>query len=104
MAKTARDVEKGYPLKDVVAKLRRLADSIESGKRFAIQVHGERIYVPPAPSTTSSTSAGKAWRKSNSRSGGRRSSTASGGWAERSAARAFPPPSRRVGCASLYPP
>jgi amphi-Trp domain-containing protein len=46
MAKTARDIEKGYPLKDFVAKLRRLADSIESGKRFAIQVHGERIYVP----------------------------------------------------------
>jgi amphi-Trp domain-containing protein len=50
MAKTARDIErdieKGYPLKDFVAKLRRLADSIEAEKRFAIQIGGERIHVP----------------------------------------------------------
>jgi amphi-Trp domain-containing protein len=45
--KKARDVEKGYPAKQFVEKLRRLADSIEQGKRFRIQVDGERISVPP---------------------------------------------------------
>lgn len=41
-----RDVEKGYPKADFVAKLRRLADAIENGDRFEIQIAGERIYVP----------------------------------------------------------
>ena len=31
---------------EVVAKLRRLADALESGKPFRIQVAGERIRVP----------------------------------------------------------
>jgi amphi-Trp domain-containing protein len=44
--KEDRDIEKGYPKADFVAKLRRLADAIESGERFEIQVAGERIYVP----------------------------------------------------------
>ena len=44
--KTERDVEKGYPKADFVAKLRRLADAIENGERFDIQIEGERIYVP----------------------------------------------------------
>lgn len=44
--KRSRDVEKGYPKRDFVAKLRRLADSIERGDRFAIQVAGERVFVP----------------------------------------------------------
>ena len=44
--KTDRDVEKGYPAADFVAKLRRLADAIESDSRFQISVAGERIYVP----------------------------------------------------------
>jgi amphi-Trp domain-containing protein len=42
-----RDVEKDYPAKQLVAKLRRLADCIEQGKRFRIQVAGERVLVPP---------------------------------------------------------
>ena len=42
-----RDVEKDYPAKQFVAKLRRLADCIEQGKRFRIQVAGERVLVPP---------------------------------------------------------
>ena len=46
MAKQDRDIEKGYPLPDFIAKLRRLADALESGQRFEIQVAGERIYVP----------------------------------------------------------
>jgi len=42
-----RDVEKNYPKKQFVVKLRRLADCIEQGKRFRIQVAGERISIPP---------------------------------------------------------
>ena len=41
-----RDVEKAYPKADFVAKLRRLADAIENGKRFEIRIAGERIRVP----------------------------------------------------------
>ncbi len=44
--KPERDVEKGYPKADFVAKLRRLADAIENGDRFEIQIAGERIHVP----------------------------------------------------------
>ena len=46
-AKSGRDIEKGYPAKQFVAKLRRLADCIEQGKRFRIQVAGERVSIPP---------------------------------------------------------
>lgn len=46
MAKGDRDVEKVYSTADFVAKLRRLADALESGEKFEIQVAGERIYVP----------------------------------------------------------
>ena len=46
-AKPGRDIEKGYLASQFVAKLRRLADSIEQGERFRIQVDGERISVPP---------------------------------------------------------
>ncbi|WP_318456982.1 amphi-Trp domain-containing protein [Photobacterium leiognathi] len=31
---------------DFAAKLRRLADTVENGTRFDIQIAGERIYVP----------------------------------------------------------
>ena len=41
-----RDVEKSYSVKQFVAKLRRLADALEQGKQFSIQVAGERINVP----------------------------------------------------------
>ncbi|HMN50767.1 MAG TPA: amphi-Trp domain-containing protein [Xanthobacteraceae bacterium] len=41
-----RDIEKDYPLDQFVEKLRRLADAIEAGERFEIQIAGERIYVP----------------------------------------------------------
>ncbi len=44
--KPERDIEKGYPKADFVAKLRRLADAIENGDRFEIQIAGERIHVP----------------------------------------------------------
>ena len=46
MAEGSRDVERMYSTPDVVAKLRRLADALESGSPFRIQVAGERIYVP----------------------------------------------------------
>jgi amphi-Trp domain-containing protein len=46
MAKKNRDIEKGYSNDEIVEKLRRLADCIEDGKNFEIQVAGERIYVP----------------------------------------------------------
>ena len=45
-AKPERDVEKGYPKVEFVAKLRRLADALEKGDRFEIQIAGERLYVP----------------------------------------------------------
>jgi amphi-Trp domain-containing protein len=44
--KRDRDIEKVYSTEEFVAKLRRLADALETGKRFEIQVAGERIYVP----------------------------------------------------------
>ncbi|MDQ2693530.1 MAG: amphi-Trp domain-containing protein [Chloroflexota bacterium] len=44
--KNERDVEKVYSTKQFVAKLRRLADALESGSPFSIQVAGKRIRVP----------------------------------------------------------
>lgn len=41
-----RDIEKSYPVDQFVEKLRRLADDLEAGRNFEIQVAGERIYVP----------------------------------------------------------
>mgnify|MGYP001575672185 CR=1 FL=1 len=41
-----RDIEKNYPVKQFVKKLRRLADCIEQGQKFQIQVAGEQIYIP----------------------------------------------------------
>ena len=41
------EAEKSYSTKEVVAKLRRLADALEEEKTFEIQIAGERIYVPP---------------------------------------------------------
>ncbi len=46
--KPKRDIERDYPPKLFVQKLRRLADCIEQGKGFRIQIAGERIAVPPA--------------------------------------------------------
>ena len=44
--KPERDVEQDYPLPQFIEKLRRLADALEKGQRFEIQVAGERISVP----------------------------------------------------------
>ena len=45
--KSKRDIEKRYTTAQFVEKLRRLADRLEQGKRFRIQVAGERVSVPP---------------------------------------------------------
>jgi amphi-Trp domain-containing protein len=42
-----KEVEKSYSNREVVAKLRRLADALEEEKTFEIQIAGERVYVPP---------------------------------------------------------
>lgn len=44
--KKPRDIEKTYTTQQFVEKLRRLADCLEQGERFDIQIAGERIYVP----------------------------------------------------------
>ncbi len=44
--KEDRDLEKTYTTAQFVAKLRRLADALETGERFTIQIAGERIRVP----------------------------------------------------------
>lgn len=44
--KNDRDIEKNYPMPEFVEKLRRLADAIENGDRFQIDIAGERISVP----------------------------------------------------------
>lgn len=41
-----RDVERNYPVSAFAAKLRRLADALESGESFRIQIAGERFRVP----------------------------------------------------------
>lgn len=41
-----RDIEKKYPRADFVAKLRRLADALEAGEPFTIEVAGERLRIP----------------------------------------------------------
>ena len=40
------DIEKTYTTKQMVAKLRRLADSLENGKQYKIQIAGEKISIP----------------------------------------------------------
>jgi amphi-Trp domain-containing protein len=42
----SRDVERIYETDELVSKLRRLADALETGSPFRIQIAGERIRVP----------------------------------------------------------
>ena len=44
--KPEREIETVYSTSGFVAKLRRLADALEKGEKFEIQIAGERIYVP----------------------------------------------------------
>jgi amphi-Trp domain-containing protein len=46
MKKKARDLERTYSRRQFVEKLRRLADALEEGKGFVIQVAGERLRIP----------------------------------------------------------
>ena len=46
VARGPRDIERIYSTAEVVAKLRRLADALESGSSFRIQIGGERFRVP----------------------------------------------------------
>lgn len=45
--KADRDIDRSYSKQEFVSKLRRLADALENGDRFRIQVAGERISIPP---------------------------------------------------------
>ncbi len=40
------EVEKEYSVKETVAKLRRLADCLENGEAFEIQLDGNKIHMP----------------------------------------------------------
>ncbi|KPK77483.1 MAG: hypothetical protein AMJ79_03015 [Phycisphaerae bacterium SM23_30] len=44
--KKKRDIEKRYSIKETAAKLRRLADCLETGRPFRIQIARERVYIP----------------------------------------------------------
>lgn len=46
MASEDRDLTRSYTRAQFAAKLRRLADSIESAEPFTIQVAGERLRIP----------------------------------------------------------
>ena len=51
-SKAERDIEKGYTAGQMAAKLRRLADSLEKGKAFSIQIAGERLTIPATATFT----------------------------------------------------
>jgi amphi-Trp domain-containing protein len=46
MAPRDRDLTRTYSRSQFVAKLRRLADALEAGDAFTIQVGGERLRIP----------------------------------------------------------
>lgn len=41
-----RDLTRSYSRSQFAAKLRRLADAVETGTAFTIQVAGERMHIP----------------------------------------------------------
>ncbi|HYE30666.1 MAG TPA: amphi-Trp domain-containing protein [Methylomirabilota bacterium] len=41
-----RDEERSVSAREFASKLRRVADAVEAGKSFVVQVKGERIRVP----------------------------------------------------------
>jgi amphi-Trp domain-containing protein len=44
--KPVRDIERTYTRAQFVAKLRRLADALDTRRAFTIQVAGERLRIP----------------------------------------------------------
>ncbi len=47
LAMADRDIEKNVPTSQFVDTLRRLADALETGEPFRIQVQNKRFTVPP---------------------------------------------------------
>lgn len=45
-ARRDRDLERTYSRAQFVSKLRRLADALEAGKPFTIQIANERLRIP----------------------------------------------------------
>ena len=41
-----RDVNKTIPAKEFIAELRRLADTLEAGRSFEIEIEGEKVVIP----------------------------------------------------------
>ncbi len=41
-----RDIEKAYSKSEFIKKLRRLADALETNRKFSIQIANEKISVP----------------------------------------------------------
>jgi len=66
-----RDIEKAYSTAEFVAKLHRLADTLEKGEKLEIQTTGEWVQCPSGPGSTSSTNATAMRRESSFRSDGR---------------------------------
>lgn len=50
--KAKRDIEKAYNRGQMAAKLRRLADCLEQGRPFTIQIAGERLTIPASATFT----------------------------------------------------
>ncbi|KKW42049.1 MAG: hypothetical protein UY92_C0011G0071 [Candidatus Magasanikbacteria bacterium GW2011_GWA2_56_11] len=40
------DIEKTYPKRQFIEKIRRLAEALENNEQFTIQIKGERVRVP----------------------------------------------------------
>ena len=82
--KKERDVEIGYSTREFVEKLRRLADALEQGGPFAIQIASERVRVP----------AGAAFNIEHERAGGEEEIEFQLKWSQIPAAVAKQPPAR----------
>jgi amphi-Trp domain-containing protein len=45
-SRVKRDIERDYPRRQLIEKLRRLADCLERDEQFRIQIGGVRVQVP----------------------------------------------------------
>ena len=72
MVKKDRDIEKGYSNEQIVEKLRRLADCIESGKNFEYRLRASASMFPPVPNLRSNMNAKTATKSWNSSLNGRK--------------------------------
>ncbi|MCR5858137.1 amphi-Trp domain-containing protein [Mesorhizobium sp. J428] len=43
---TDRDIEKNYSLQDFIVELRRLADTLEAGEDYEIEIEDETVLIP----------------------------------------------------------